>query len=104
MAGEKFCSDWHKGGGKFIIPSAPPLRAQIDKLPAGDDPHQPLHPRAFASVEKSGGVKTLSRQVYELLADTGLPRPKAHRRPEIPRGPAGPRRFRPIALPDLGVP
>ena len=47
----------------MIIPIASPLRAQLENLPAGDDPHQPLHPRAFASVEKSGGVKTLSREI-----------------------------------------
>jgi len=38
--------------------------AQIEKLPAGDDPYQPLHPRAFASVEKSGGVKTPKRKLH----------------------------------------
>src|SRR4030095_2142013 len=51
-----------KTGRTMIIPVAPPLRAQIESLPAGDDPREPLHPRASASVEKSGGVKTLSRQ------------------------------------------
>ena len=69
-----------KTGRTMIIPIAPPLRAQIENVPAGDDPHLPLHPRAFASVEKSGGVKTLSRQFYELLADAGLAKPKAHRK------------------------
>jgi integrase len=43
-----------KTGRTMIIPVAIPLRAEIETLPAGDDPHQPLHPRAFASVEKSG--------------------------------------------------
>jgi integrase len=69
-----------KTGRTMIIPIAPPLRQQIERIPAGDDPHQPLHPRAFASVQKSGGVKTLSRQFYELLADAGLAKPKAHRK------------------------
>ncbi|PYJ52354.1 MAG: hypothetical protein DME87_00475 [Verrucomicrobia bacterium] len=90
-----------KTGRTMIIPIAPPLRAQIDKLPAGDDPHQPLHPRAFASVEKSEGVKTLSRQFYELLADTGLTRPKAHRRSEIAPGRDGPRELSPISFHSL---
>jgi len=69
-----------KTGRAMIIPIARPLRQQIEKIPAGDDPHQPLHPRAFASVKKSGGVKTLSRQFYEVLADAGLAQPKAHRK------------------------
>jgi len=75
----------------MIIPIAPPLREQIEKLPADDEPHQPLHPRAFASVEKSGGVNTLSRQFYELLADAGLAAQKAHRTTEAAPGRAGPR-------------
>jgi integrase len=69
-----------KTGRTMIIPIASPLRVQIENLPAGDDPHQPLHPRAIASVEKSGGVKTLSRQFSELLADAGLAKTKAHRK------------------------
>ena len=36
---------------QMIIPIAAPLRANIERLPAGEDPRQPLHPRAFASVE-----------------------------------------------------
>lgn len=75
-----------KTGRTIIIPIAPPLRAQIENLPAGDDPSQPLHPRAFASVERSGGVNTLSRQFRELLADAGLATPKAHRTTEAAPG------------------
>ena len=90
-----------KTGRQLIIPIAPPLRAQIEKLPAGDDPHQPLHPRAFASVEKSGGVKTLSRQFYELLADTGLTTPKAHRRSDAAPGRDGPRELSTISFHSL---
>ena len=75
----------------MIIPIAPPLRAEIETLPAGDDPHQPLYPRAFASVKKSGGVNTLSRQFRELLADAGLATPKAHRTTEAAPGRDGPR-------------
>src|SRR5215472_510600 len=36
-----------KTGRTMIIPIAPPLRKMIENLPAGDDPYQPLHPRAF---------------------------------------------------------
>jgi integrase len=90
-----------KTGRTMIIPIAPPLRAQIEKLPTGDDPHQPFHPRAFASVEKSGGVKTLSRQFYELLADTGLTTPKAHRQSDDAPGRDGPRELSPISFHSL---
>ena len=90
-----------KTGRTMIIPIAPPLRVQIEKLPAGDDPHQPLHPRAFASVEKSGGVKTLSRQFYELLADTGLAKAKVHRKRESAPGRDGPREVSQISFHSL---
>ena len=90
-----------KTGRTMIIPIAPPLRAQIEKLPAGDNPHQPLHPRAFASAEKSGAVKTLSRQFHELLADAGLTTRKAHRRSEAAPGRDGPRESSPISFHSL---
>jgi integrase len=90
-----------KTGRTMIIPIAPPLRTQIEKFAAGDDPRQPLHPRAFASVEKSDGVKTLSRQFYELLADTGLTTPKAHRRSETAPGRDGPRELSQISFHSL---
>jgi integrase len=90
-----------KTGRTMIIPIAPPLRAQIENLPAGDDPHQPLHPRAFASVEKSGGVNTLSRQFRELLADAGLATPKAHRTTKAAPGRDGPRELSQISFHSL---
>jgi integrase len=90
-----------KTGRTMIIPIAQPLRAQIESLPAGDDPHQPLHPRAFASVEKSGGVKTLSRQFYELLADAGLAKAKAHRKRESAPGRDGHRELSQISFHSL---
>jgi integrase len=90
-----------KTGRRMIIPIAPPLRAQIEKLPAGDDPHQPLHPRAFASVTKSGGVKTLSRQFGELLADVGLVEAKPHRKTAAARGRDGQRELSEISFHSL---
>jgi integrase len=90
-----------KTGRTMIIPIAPPLRAEIETLPAGDDLHQPLHPRAFASVEKSGGVKTLSRQFYELLGNAGLTNPKAHRRSEAAPGRDGSRELSQISFHSL---
>jgi integrase len=90
-----------KTGRTMIVPIAPPLREQIERLPAGDDPHQPLHPCAFASVEKSGGVKTLSRQFYELLAAAGLTRPKVHRKSENAHGRTGQRELSQISFHSL---
>jgi len=90
-----------KTGRTMIIPIAPPLRTQIESLPAGDDTQQPLHPRAFASVEKSGGVKTLSRQFYELLADAGLAKTKAHRKTESAPGRDGARELSQISFHSL---
>jgi integrase len=71
-----------KTGRQQIIWMAEPLRRHVENLPAGDNPKQPLHPRAFASVSKSGKVGTLSRQFYELMADAGLAKAKAHRPPK----------------------
>jgi integrase len=85
----------------MIIPIAPPLREQIENLPAGDDPHQPLHPRAFESVQKSGAVKTLSRQFYELLASAGLATRKPHRKREAAPGRDGPRELSPLSFHSL---
>jgi integrase len=90
-----------KTGRTMIIPIAPPLRAEIENLPAGDDLHQPLHPRAFASVEKSGGVNTLSRQFRELLADAGLATPKLHRTTDAAPGRDGPRELSQISFHSL---
>jgi integrase len=90
-----------KTGRTMIIPIAPPLREQIEKIPAGDDPHQPLHPRSFASVKNSGRTNTLSRQFRELLADAGLATPKAHRTTENAPGRDGPRELSQISFHSL---
>ena len=91
-----------KTGRTMIIPIAPQLREEIENhLPAGDDPHQPLHPRAFASVGSSGAVKTLSRQFRELLADAGLVQKKAHRTTEAAPGRDGPRELSQISFHSL---
>jgi integrase len=88
-----------KTGRQMIIPLAPPLRENIESLPAGEDPRQRLHPRAFAHVEKSAGrVGTLSRQFYDLLADAGLAAPRSHRRLESAPGRDGRRRMSEISF------
>jgi integrase len=90
-----------KTGRAMIIPIARPLRKQIEKLPAGDDPYQPLHPRAYASVQKSDQVNTLSRQFYELLADAGLVPKKDHSQLKAAPGREGRRRMTEISFHSL---
>jgi integrase len=98
---DEICFASRKTGRTMIIPIASPLRAQIENLPAGDDPRQPLHPRAFASVQSGGAVKTLSRQFRELLADAGLATPKPHRTTKAAPGRSGPRELSQISFHSL---
>jgi integrase len=69
-----------KTGRRQIIPIAPPLKAHlIGPNHRKNDPDEPLHPDAFASVTKSGKVVTLSRQFYEIMARARMVPPKSHR-------------------------
>lgn len=61
------------------LPLAAPLAAHVESLPAGDDPKAPLHPRAFAILEKQGRVGMLSRQFAAILADAGLAPARTHK-------------------------
>jgi integrase len=61
-----------------IVPLANTLRSNIESLPAGDDPKQPLHPRAYQIVAREGRTGTLSRQFGELMATAGLIAPRTH--------------------------
>jgi integrase len=87
-----------KTGRRQIIPLASPLQRHVQALGAGDDPQQPLHPRAFASVEKSGKVGTLSRQFYELMVDAGIAAAKKHRASENGAGRNGRREISEISF------
>jgi integrase len=63
-----------------IVPLANALRAHIEVcLPAGDDPKQPLHPRAYRRVvAQEGRTGTLSREFGEIMAAAGLVAPRTH--------------------------
>ena len=61
-----------------IVPLSDALRTNIEAMPAGDDPRQPIHPRAWETVKREGRTGTLSRQFGELLADAGLVAPRSH--------------------------
>jgi integrase len=63
-----------KTGRRMRIPLAVPLQRYIEKLPAGDDPKQPLFPRAF-NTNRSG---TLSNQFYDILVDAGIAEKRNH--------------------------
>ena len=69
-----------------IVPLANALRIHVESLPAGDDPKQPLHPRAYRAVEKEGRTGTLSRQFGELMAAAGLVAPRTHKAQKKAKG------------------
>ena len=69
-----------KGDKPRIIPLAGALEEYVIGLPAHDTPDAPLHPRAFAIVEKQGKSSHLSNQFAVLLAQAGLREKKAHRK------------------------
>ncbi len=60
------------------VPLTAPLQKHIEDLPASDDPHAPLHPRAHELLNKAGKSGTLSRQFAEILASAGLRAKKTH--------------------------
>ena len=59
-------------GRRQTLPLAPPLRAHIAALPAGDDPRALLHPRAGAVVGRTGRSGSLSKEFAALLTAAGL--------------------------------
>ena len=61
-----------------ILPIAKPLVRLLEKLPASDDPRQPLFPKAFGVKARTGRVGTLSNQVFEVMAAAGLVKPRSH--------------------------
>ncbi len=75
-----------KTGRRIILPLAQPLRDHLERLPAGDDPKAPLHPRAAAVVARQGRVGNLSNQFSDLLAQTGLVEARTHRAPKDGKG------------------
>ena len=69
-----------KTGRVVLVPLAKPLREHIDHLPAGDNPKQPLHPRAFEVLARQGRVGSLSNKFYEILVSAGLAKARSHKR------------------------
>ena len=69
------------------MPLSDALRAHIETMPAGDDPRQPIHPRAWEAQKRFGRIGTLSYQFGELLADAGLMARRNHRAKRDGAGP-----------------
>ena len=69
-----------------IIPLPRALRAHVEQMPAGDDPAQPLHPRAFAAWSLRQQSNSLSRGFGELLAAAGLIAARPRRKAEHGKG------------------
>ena len=80
-----------KTGRRVILPLAQTLREHVERLPAGDNPKQPLHPRAYDVVARQGRVGTLSNEFYEILVSAGLVLPRSHQRDEKKKGRTGQR-------------
>ena len=62
----------------LIIPMPPPLRRHVESLPVSDEPHSPIHPRAFGFLETQRRTGGLSNQFADLLALAGLRAPVSH--------------------------
>ena len=61
---------------RVVVPLAEPLQGFIlEHMDVGDDPKQPLFPKAFAAKR----VSALSNQFYDIMADTGLVEPRKHK-------------------------
>jgi len=90
-----------KTGRRQIVPMHPALRRHVESLPAGDDPHAPIHPRAFEVVGREGKTGTLSRQFAELLAQAGLAPKELHRKGADGDGRQGRRRKSEISFHSL---
>jgi len=61
-----------KTAKQMILPIAGPLRAHIEGLPTGERPGAPIHPKAFAIMQRQGRSGNLSNQFSDLLAQAGL--------------------------------
>ena len=60
---------------RLVIPLAAPLQTFLVELDAGDDPKQPLFPKAAAAKR----ISALSNQFYDIMADAGLVEPRNHK-------------------------
>lgn len=78
LAAEELSYVSAKTGRQVVTPLAGALMRHVETLPTGDDPKQPIHPRAFEIVAKHGTAQRLSNQFAEILADAGLIAARTH--------------------------
>jgi integrase len=64
---------------RVLIPIAPPLRQHIDSLEAGDESGAPIHPKAFATVNRQQRSGNLSNQFSDILAQAGFREKASHK-------------------------
>ena len=75
-----------KTGKRLQIPMAAALSDHVATMDAPESNDTPIHPKAFAIVEKSGKTGGLSNQFADILAAAGLRKKKAHRKTGEGRG------------------
>jgi integrase len=68
-----------KTAKRILVPIAKPLREHIETLRASDHPGSPIHPKAFATINRQGRSGNLSNQFADLLAEVGLRERTLHR-------------------------
>ena len=61
-----------------VIPIADGLLDFIENMPAGENPAQPLFPKAFATIAKNDRVAALSNQFHKLMVETGVVAARSH--------------------------
>jgi integrase len=64
----------------LLIPISAALSKHIATIPAGDEPGAPVHPRAFATLNRQGKTANLSNQFADILAAAGLRPKQPHRK------------------------
>jgi len=69
-----------KTGKTIIQPLAGPLKAHVESLPVSDDPSQPLHPRAYATLTRQKKAGGISNGFASLLVQAGLREKQLHRK------------------------
>ncbi|MHA3773685.1 tyrosine-type recombinase/integrase [Verrucomicrobiota bacterium sgz303538] len=75
-----------KTGKHLSLPIPLPLQEHLTSLPASDDPNAPVHPQAFAILERQKKTGGLSNQFADILSAAGL-RPKTpHRKGKGTKG------------------
>lgn len=69
-----------KTGRIQLVPIALTLREFVEKLDRPTDLKTPLHPRAFADIQKYSRASTISQDFHNLMARAGLVEKKVHRK------------------------